>query len=138
MILFASLAACQAYQPGALSPGPGGAAASLECADVVVSPRPDVYATGPVVEIAVGNRCDHPIEIDYGAIRAIGHRAFDPRGEIRRGVLDARSMAVEVIEYRPIGGAGASLCLDLSGFAAGGGGPPVCVSHPAAVAEVTR
>jgi hypothetical protein len=130
------LGACRAYQPGSLSPGPGGQLATLDCLDVAVSPRAELRAVGPVVEIAVGNRCDHAVEVDFGAIRVAGHRAFDPREEIRPALLDGRAVAVEVIEYRPVSDAIATtLCLDISNMAPGSQ-PPICVSD--AIAGVRR
>lgn len=121
------LAACHAYQPGTLAPGPGGTAATAGCLDVAITPRPELRAVGPVVEIAVANRCDRPVEIDFGSIRAPGYAAFDPRDEIRPALLDARSTAIEVIEYRALTAAAGAPCFDVSELGGRAGTRPMCM-----------
>ena len=118
------LGACSAYHPGTLAPGPGGAVGAAGCVDVAITPRPELDAIGRVVEIAVGNGCDRAVEVDLGAVRAPGYAAFDPRGEIRPAVLDARTTAVEIIEFRPVAGLAPSTCFDVSAVAGTAVTPP--------------
>lgn len=117
--------ACHAYQPGSI---PG---STVGCLDVGVELESDPLAEGPVAAYTIGNRCDAAVVVDLGAVRAtaggrqVSH--YDPRGEIRPKVLEARSVATENIEYAAH--PGDRLCLDLSRIdsAARGAGAQVCL-----------
>ena len=87
--------------------------------------------------------------LDLGAVRARGRTGggrevelapFDPEGQLRSALLEARSVAREEISYRAgqqggadPGSALVSVCVELGGLA-GGGGPPdrveVCLALP--------
>lgn len=142
-------AGCHGYQPGSFSHALAAhaeARATVGCIDIAAEPRFDSAAVGPVLRVAVANRCDRAVQVDLGAIRARGdrvdHRPFDPRGEIRPALLDGRATAAETIEYRPVApvvGYPRTLCLDVSAIAGSGQKtPPLCVRFDTAVAGVER
>lgn len=154
-VLIVCAAGCQSYQPGSFSHARDArtsARATVGCLDVAVERYWDAAAVGPTARVAVANRCDRAVEVDLGAIRASGrtsggarvaHAAYDPRAEIRPALLDGRSVAAEVIEYRPVAGDVRGLdglCLDVSAIAGGerAGVGPLCVTGELAIAEVGR
>ncbi|RMH38712.1 MAG: hypothetical protein D6689_18925 [Deltaproteobacteria bacterium] len=129
MCLVAATAGCAGYTAGSFrgSAGPmEGQRRTVGCLDVAVAHAFDPAAVGPVARIAIANRCDRAVRVDLGAIRAVGrgpgNRAvmlvpYDPRGEIRPAAIEARTTAVEWIEYQPPGGRPdlfTQWCLDLA------------------------
>jgi hypothetical protein len=141
------------YTPGALlSPptcdaGPQGAVVAsrrVGCIDVRIALACNrvVAPNRPLVAFAFGNWCDAPATIDFTKVRVTARdadpgdqpmTAFDPRGEIRPAVLDARGSGREVVEFdgvaddRPVH----SLCIDVSSLAEGGDAvPTACLARP--------
>lgn len=124
----ASAGACRGYQPGTLTPESSGEVRTVGCLDVAVSSVRDAAAVGPVAGITFANRCDAAVRVDLGAIRAVGEyyagerhpmALFDPNREVRPGMLEARAIAREALEYQlPTAPASlpARLCLDLAGI----------------------
>jgi hypothetical protein len=84
---------------------------TLGCVDFALG-RDDWWttmATGPVIEYAFGNRCEHRVALDLGSVRVVARdragnahelRAYDPHGELRPLPLIATGSGVERIEYR--------------------------------------
>ncbi len=120
------LAGC-GYQPNSFERGTGtfpGVRDTIGCLDVAVYGRHDLMKSNPVVEYTFGNRCEHPVVVDLGSIRARGRSAarefelvaVDPRMEIRPLPMDGRWTGREIIEYRPRDGEVdpiLAVCLDL-------------------------
>lgn len=122
--------ACQGYRAGSFTARPYGSfegqRRTVGCLDVAVTPTRDQEAYGPVAGLTIANRCDVGVTVDIGAIRASGRypdgtatrlHAYDPGFEIRPGMLEARSVAREQIEYLPNDSAEvlfAEWCLDLA------------------------
>lgn len=155
LLLLLLAAGCYGYQPGSFTHAAdphSSARATVDCLDVAIERGWDAAASGPIARIAVANRCDRPVELDLGAIRAVArtgdgamvpHRAHDPRGEIRPALLDGRSVATELIEYRPEAGRApplADLCFDISALARPPARPvsPLCLDGAGAIAELGR
>jgi hypothetical protein len=126
--VFAALAACRGYQPGTLQVQQHGELRTVGCLDIAVAPLDDAAADGPVASISFANRCDAAVQIDLAALRATGVFAargavplqmFDPAGVVRAGMLEARMVGREDIEWSLPSGATeqpAQLCLDLAGL----------------------
>ncbi len=122
------LGACRGYQPGTLTPQAEGEVRTVGCLDVAVSPVRDSAAVGPVAGITFANRCDAAVRVELGAIRAVGEfyagqrqpmALFDPNREVGPGMIEARAIARELLEYQlPADPSSlpARLCLDLSGI----------------------
>jgi hypothetical protein len=117
---------------------------TVGCLDVAVAPLADAEATGPVSAIRFGNRCDAPVVVDIGAIRATAYDPdgrptrmipYDPEHAIRPLRMDARMVGGENIEWHQAR-SGANppvrLCLDLAGLdAEAPRGRPVIICIPA-------
>ncbi len=124
----ASAVACRGYRPGTLTPEASGEVRTVGCIDVAVVPVRDSAAVGPVAGFTFANRCDAAVRVNLGAIRAVGEyyagarqpmALFDPNREVRPGMLEARAIAREVLEYQLPSAPGslpARLCLDLAGI----------------------
>ena len=122
-VLLALAMGCQGYRPGSLTATPLGSLHHIGCLDVAVDPEADAAARGPVVKLTFANRCDNAVPVDLAAIRASGllasgervaMRLFDPEGVVRPGLLDARRMGSETLEYHAPGATPTTdLCLDL-------------------------
>lgn len=117
------------YTPGSFQsrhPFPG-VRQTVGCLDIAVLGLRDVSTRNPLLEVNLGNRCDHGVDVDLGALRAQGRTAthvvaltaFDPRQEIRVLRMDGRMAGREVIEYRSTAEVAASslleVCIDASG-----------------------
>jgi hypothetical protein len=100
----------------------------LGCLDVSLAPGWRQEAAGPIVVYDLGNRCEHSIRVDLGALRVVGrdeldHEVdmvpFDPDHEIEPRTMDARARGEEWIEYHPRfpGGALRLLRVDVGGIA---------------------
>lgn len=98
---------------------------TVGCLDIAVLGQRSVITRNPLLEVNLGNRCDHGIEVDLAAIQVRGRSsgqteevalvAIDPRREIRAKRLDGRMIGREVIEYRGRGGeVFEALCFDAS------------------------
>jgi hypothetical protein len=84
------------------------------CVDVHADCSWPAESTGPVATIDLGNRCDHGVVVDLGAIHATAvHREYeadhatacqpyDPDQEIRPRALSPGAHGAEWIEYHPI------------------------------------
>lgn len=144
------LVGCAAYSPGSFRQGGrafAGQLVTLDCLDLAVAGDRDPVAPGPILDFQFGNRCDHAIGVDLGAIRATGRTptgeevalvAYDPYREIRPLRLEARTAGRERLEYRKARDLGIDLiqvCVELEGVTGGGGGR-VCVDADRRVAEV--
>jgi hypothetical protein len=128
LLAAATIAGCGGYRAGSFA-GLGGSFAgerrTVGCLDLAVAPVDDAAAAGPVAAITFANRCDAGVVIDLTAIAATGRDLggrevamgrFDPDREIGAGLLEARTIGRELIEYQPLDGGPApyDLCLDLS------------------------
>lgn len=88
---------------------------TVGCIDLAIDRAHDEPAAqGPVVHFSFGNRCNHPIAVDFQHLdvraRARTIAPFDPRGELRPELLDARAFAQEEIEYTAL--PDDQLCID--------------------------
>lgn len=123
------LTACNPYRPGTMEPTtPNGAVRTTGCIDVAIDRVEDYQAVGFATELRMGNRCDAPVMVDLGQIRATmrhgdgrvsAMQVYDPDLELRPALLDARARGREVLEYQPIRpgvtpGPNAELCLDIA------------------------
>lgn len=143
---------CHAYQPGSFRYAGAelaGVHGTVGCVDVAVDRGADAAARGPVLAIAMANRCDHATRVDVSALRVVGRLGgggavrlapFDPRDEIRPALLDARSVARETIEYRAPAADLEALCVELDGLAPGPApqGGSMCLDYAAATMEARR
>lgn len=124
--LACALVGC-AYQPGSFTHAPRdfvGQRVTVGCLDIAIERRADA-AVGPVLGYQFGNRCDHAVPIDLGAVAVIARdaqgagvalRPYDPRSEIRPAGLDGRSVGAEALAYasdRPV----LEICADAAGLA---------------------
>jgi hypothetical protein len=84
------------------------AARAIGCLDagLVTTTRPE--ATGPVVVVYFGNRCDHRVEVDLSRLRVVASsvdgrtvalEVYDPDREIGPRRLDARGLGGEWLEF---------------------------------------
>jgi hypothetical protein len=92
------------YRPGALPVD----AQQVGCLDIGVLSTTRREATGPVVVVYLGNRCDRHVMVDLGRLRVVGGdnqgaqvamTAYDPAREIGPRQLDALAAGEEWIEY---------------------------------------
>ena len=95
----------------------------VRCVDVAV--RAELDATGPVVEYAFGDACDHPVQLDLAHLHVLAEGrdasgaeyeldAFDPRHEIEPLPLDAFASGHERISYTSVEArAPTSICVDV-------------------------
>ena len=147
------LAGCMAYSPGSFRRSGEafeGQLLTLDCLDLGVASQHDPVAPGPVVAYQFGNRCDHSIRVDLGAIHATGRTPageevalvpYDPYGEIRPLRLEAHSYGRERLEYRKARDFGVALvqvCVDVGGMTDSGAGNRVCFDNqlPESAAQV--
>lgn len=148
------LAGCLSYSPGSFRRGSEpfeGQHLTLDCLELGVAGQHDAVAIGPVVSYQFGNRCDHAVAVDLGAIRATGWTPsgqevalipYDPYREIKPLRLEAHSYGRERLEYRKAVDLGVDLvhvCVELGGVTSGPASARVCIDHelPPQVAEVT-
>jgi hypothetical protein len=148
------LAGCLAYSPGSFRRGGDafeGQLVRLDCLELGVAGQHDAVAPGPVVSYEFGNRCDHAIAVDLGAVRATGRTpdghevalvAYDPYREIKPLRLEARSYGHERLEYRKAVDLGIDLvqvCVELEGITQTRAPARVCMTAdvPPQVAEVS-
>lgn len=97
---------------------------TVACLDLAVHGQRDVVTRNPLLEVNIGNRCDHGVDVDLAALRVRGRTAsaevalvaVDPRGEIRALRMDGRLFGREVIEYRAATGGDdvLAVCVDVS------------------------
>lgn len=118
---------CRGYHPDSLSVASTGELRTVGCLDMAVEPDADPEAVGPVVRLTFANRCDSAVAVDLAAIRAsavlhdgrrVAMRLFDPDSVVRPGLLEARLVGREILEFQAPGDATAGareLCLDLAG-----------------------
>jgi hypothetical protein len=105
------LAACPArYVPDSMSPP----VHRFGCVDVHVAAAWPSEATGPVAVIDLGNRCEHGVVVDLGALRAVAEQVdatgttpvvlvpYDPKQEIRPRTLAPGAHGDEWIELHPV------------------------------------
>jgi hypothetical protein len=128
LIALAAAAGCGGYHAGSFASITGefaGERRTVGCLDLAVAPVDDAAAEGPVAAVTFANRCDAAVVVDLPSIRATGRGldgrevamgVFDPDREIRAGLLEARTIGRELIEFQPLGGGPApyDLCLDVS------------------------
>ena len=78
------------------------------CLDANVDATHRSEADGPVVIVRLGNRCEHSIRVDLGAMQVVGvddngvrvpMTAYDPRHEIGPRSMDARAHGEKWIEF---------------------------------------
>lgn len=147
------LLGCTSYSPGSFRHAGRaftGQTTTIACLDLGVAGDRDAVAPGPIVDYQFGNRCDHPIAIDLGAVRATGRTgdgrdvalvAYDPYHTLRALRLEARSSGRERLEYRNAADFGTdlvSVCLSLDGITdAAPTGQQICVANGNRVAEVS-
>ena len=94
--------------PYATSAHPDGALTQLGCIDVALSATHRSEATGPILVVSLGNRCEHHAHVDLGALRVVAGNdvltanatAYDPGNEIEPRTIAARESGDEWIEYR--------------------------------------
>jgi hypothetical protein len=102
LIVIAATGCGSLYQAGSLD----GPIYQLGCVDVAVRGAWPHEAVGPVVVIALGNRCEHSVAIDLRRLEVFhdGTRlaAYDPDDEIDARRIDARISGEEWIEYRAL------------------------------------
>jgi hypothetical protein len=109
---------CTAYEPGALRYAHDTyEVRTVGCLDIAVRALRD-----PVIAFSVGNRCGHPVGVDFRALRV---RAFapneaefhpepsDPRSELREAVLEAHAIADVALDF-PVPVATPSFCVDVA------------------------
>lgn len=156
LLTAAAIAGCGGYKAGsfrALSGSFAGEHRTVGCLDLAVEPVSDAAAAGLVAGITFANRCDVAVVLDLLAIEAVGRdldgreipmTAFDPDRELRPGLLEARTIGREVLEYQPLGGGPApyDLCLDLARVDAAAPSPTPIVAclrggTPSTVAAIT-
>lgn len=144
---------CATYRPGSFAaPGQGfsGQHRTVGCFDVAVELMPADVTSDPVIGYTAGNRCDEAVRLDLGAVRVVGRTGggrevelapFDPEGQLRSALLEARSVAREQISYRaaPVaadpepGSPLVSVCVELGGLADRGAAPDrveACLALP--------
>ena len=83
----------------------------IGCLDIDVARGSRSEAAGPVVVYTLGNRCEHAIRVDLGAVHVVGideaerridMEPYDPGHAIGPRDMDARAHGEEWIEYHPI------------------------------------
>jgi hypothetical protein len=97
-----------------------GARVELACLEVAIDRVHDAVAPDPVISIGFGNRCDHRVVVDLGAVRVTADGSgeelvlvpHDPNHELVPRALSARWSGSERIAYEP-SGAG-RVCVDVS------------------------
>lgn len=145
------LTACATYSPGSFAArGESftGELTTVGCLDLAVAGTRDSVAPGPIVDFQFGNRCDHAVHVDLGAVRATGRTAsgdeialvpYDPYGEITRQKLEARGIGRERLEYRNARDFGtdvALVCVEVGAITEGGAAAQLCVAPETRVAAV--
>jgi len=82
---------------------------ALGCLDAGARATRRPEATGPIVVLYLGNRCEHRVLVDLGAARVVAGNdagetatasAYDPDREIGPRTIGARVSGEEWIEYR--------------------------------------
>jgi hypothetical protein len=112
VILLVAIAVCSCaspYRPGTIGTSTVGTTGRvIGCVELGfrITRRPE--ATGPVLVVSIGNRCDHATVLDLSALRVSGRgghdetiamTAYDPRTELEPKWLGGRSWGEEWIEY---------------------------------------
>jgi hypothetical protein len=105
IVVLAVLAACAPlYERGAF-PADAGVVHELGCLDIAMRGAWPAQSVGPVVDARFGNRCEHAVAVDLGAlrVRAGGEllELYDPHREVVPRWLPARGVGEELLEYRP-------------------------------------
>ena len=125
LAIIVCVAGC-AYQPGSFAdyharfPGRG---VTVGCVDAAIAATRSEHGT--LLRFSFGNRCDRATTIDLVSVRLTARAGdgrviqlapFDPRSEIVRTPIDARSWGREWIEYRPLDETTSivEVCADLS------------------------
>ena len=114
MVALLTTACGPLYTPGTITASPGtrmDAGMETECLDVAIEGIDDTIVPEhwPVIAYRIGNRCRHPIAIDFTRFEAHGEidglrvplEAYDPDSRIVRGLLDGRALLLERIAYVP-------------------------------------
>ena len=112
LLPLALVAGCFHYHPGSFADFRtqrwAGTRVALPCLDLAIDVARDEQVSGPVVTYAFGNRCDHDVTLDVGAVRVVARddrgrelhlAAVDPRREIHPLALPALFYDTERIEY---------------------------------------
>lgn len=109
--------ACSEYTPGELLGSPN--ARTYGCVDVAVAPyfSSETPPGGTMIEVALGNRCDHGVETHFERLRVemeqggalFGASPYDPHHEIRPARLPPSARVTERIIFFP----GAPPCDDI-------------------------
>jgi hypothetical protein len=103
VLALAALAACTPlYERGMFA----GAVAASSCLDVAIAGEWPTAASGPVLAVSLGNRCEHALHVDlrelHVATPAGGLLAlYDPDHEIVPTTMVARSHGRVELEYHP-------------------------------------
>lgn len=121
------------YAPGTLAGGPN--TRTYRCVDLLVVPEwhEETPPGGQMIDIELGNRCDHSVPTNFTALRVhvtregasgeITAHPYDPHGEIRPVRLPASTHVRERIVYFPSDhGCDApieKLCVDVEGLVPG-------------------
>lgn len=147
------LLGCATYSPGSFAArGESftGQLTTIGCLDLAVAGSSDAVAPGPIVEYQFGNRCDHAIHVDLGAVRALGRTSsgeqvalvpYDPYSELSRQKLEARGFGRERLEYRTARDFGTDVmevCVEVGAITENGHASELCVvPDRARIAAVT-
>jgi hypothetical protein len=102
---------------------------ALACLEVAIEHVHDDVAPDPVIALHFGNRCDHSVVVDLGAVRVTAGAPreelvlapHDPRHELAPHSLPARFTGGETIAYEPSGATG-RVCVDVSALERGARG----------------
>ncbi|MEZ4399807.1 MAG: hypothetical protein R3B06_07300 [Kofleriaceae bacterium] len=147
------LAGCATYSPGSFAVRGErftGSPTTVGCLDLAVAGQRDPIARGPVVAFQFGNRCDHAVHVDLGAVRATGRTAdgtrvamaaFDPARALSAQKLEARRFGRQRLEYRSLRADAdvIEVCLEVGAITERGQAALVCVAPDGdRVAEVVR
>lgn len=146
-VLFAlALSACGAYQPGSFESTPAlgrhefrGERITRGCLDIALAAEYNTDAQDPALTVTLGNRCDHSLWVHLQRLAVVGTfdggigrrlSFYDPRQEIRSGLLEAHATASESFEV--VGAHDArELCVSLERLAdassVGGPPPQLCI-----------
>jgi hypothetical protein len=100
------------YQPGQIAQRTSAETQVLGCLELAMRIAGRAEASGPVVVVYVGNRCDHSVAVDLSALHVVGGNdrgqtvaltAYDPSREIGPRRIEGRAQGEEWIEFDPTG-----------------------------------
>lgn len=145
-------AGCIGYEPGAFSwprAAFSGVRMTVGCTDLAIDRRADDDDDQSIiVQLEVGNRCDHPVQLDFPGIHVVGTTEsgrevklvpHDPDAELQALPLDGRSYASEAIAYRdPRGETLTGACVDVASLVHAGKPRWVCTREPTAAQVALR